>query len=129
VETKAMKRMQARAIFVVIWMALIALPAQAFSYFYSPYPPVLSQPIDILPEGFITINVANETFYYCKGIFYQKLMRDQKYAIVPPPIGAVVFDIPIGYRYLFIDGVAYYEYQGVYYQRVLEGYRVIFPPV
>jgi len=95
----------------------------------SPYPYVLSAPIDILPQGFVTTTVGDDTYYYCNGIFYQKIMRDQKYVIVPPPIGAVVFTIPQGYQLMLMGGVSYYEYQGVYYKRVLAGYKVIYPPV
>jgi len=94
----------------------------------SPYPSVVSQAIDILPPGFITITVDDETYYYCRGIFYQRIMRDQKYVVVPPPIGAIVFTIPQGYQYMFIDGISYYVYEGVYYVRVLDGYKVISPP-
>jgi len=95
---------------------------------YSPYPPVLSPAIDILPQGFVTINVGDETYYYYQGIFYQMIMRDQKYVVVPPPVGAVVFNIPKNYQYMFIDGASYYVYQGVYYKRTLEGYKIILPP-
>ena len=99
------------------------------NYSPSPYPATLGQAIDILPEGFVTINVGDETYYYCNGVFYQKVMRDQKYVITPPPIGAVVFNIPDGYQYMFVNGISYYVYQGIYYRRVLEGYKVIEPPV
>jgi hypothetical protein len=94
-----------------------------------PYPYVLSQPVEVLPHGFITIGVGEETYYYSNGVFYQMVMREQKYVAVPPPIGAVVFTIPQGYLLMLIDGVSYYQYEGVYYKRVLEGYKVIYPPV
>jgi hypothetical protein len=114
-------------ILVLVYVLVMGgtVPAQAF---FSPYPNVLSRPIDILPQGATTINAGDDTFYYCKGIFYQKIMRLQKYVIVPPPIGAVVFTIPQGYQLLLIDETPYYEYQGVWYRRVLEGYKVVFPP-
>lgn len=120
--------------FIFIWVAGSITQAHAQllqgpGELYSPYPHVLGQPIDILPHGFITINVEDETYYYCNGIFYQKVILEQKYTVVPPPIGAVVFTIPQGYQLMLIDGVSYYEYEGVYYKRVLEGYKVIFPPV
>lgn len=124
--------------FIVVWTIVCPLPARAFYLQqsiefsqpnHSPYPYVLSQPINILPQGFVTINVGDDTFYYCNGVFYQRIMRDQKYVIVPPPIGAVVFNIPQGYELMFMDGLTYYEYQGVYYKRTLAGYKVIYPPV
>jgi hypothetical protein len=128
-----MKNIPVLLVFVFTWVMggvqAYAQFLQAPSEPYSPYPHVLSQPIDILPHGFITINVGYETYYYCNGIFYQKIMRDQKYVIVPPPIGAVVFTIPQGYQLMLIDGISYYEYQEVYYKRVLEGFKVISPPV
>ncbi len=132
-----MKNMIFLLVFSFTW--LISGPKQAHAFYvqdsielsypkYSPYPYMLGQPIDILPQGFITINVSDENFYYCNGIFYQRIMRDQKYMVVPPPVGGVVYTIPQGYQYMFIDGVVYYECKGVYYQRVLDGYKVIFPP-
>jgi hypothetical protein len=113
----------------LIFIFLCLLEAPPVHAFYQPYPYVLSQLIAVLPQGFVTINVADETFYYSNGIFYQKILREQKYVVVPPPIGAVVFDIPPGYQLMFIDGISYYNYGGVYYKRVLEGYKVIYPPV
>ena len=121
---------------VIVFIGLISSTIQAQALLLqgpndltSPYPQVLSSPLEDLPRGFITINVGYETYYYSKGVFYQKIMRDQTYVAVPPPIGAVVFTIPQGYQLMLIDGVSYYEYQGVYYKRVLEGYKVIYPPV
>jgi hypothetical protein len=133
-----MKNIPILLFFILIWMEGGTTLVHAFylqqsielsSPSYSPYPSVLSQAIDILPQGFVTINVDSETYYYCSGIFYQRIMRDQKYVVVPPPIGAVVFTIPSGYQYMFIDGISYYVYEGVYYKRVLDGYKVIAPPV
>jgi hypothetical protein len=121
-----MKNKPILLVFIFIW--LIGETTQAHA-FYSSYPDVLSQPLDILPQRSITINVEDETFYYCNGIFYQRIMRDQKYVVVPPPIGAVVFNIPLGYQLMLVDGVSYYVFDGVYYKRVLEGYKVIYPPV
>jgi len=93
------------------------------------YPQVLSQPIDILPSGTITLIVGPETYYYANGVFFQKVILEQKYVMVPPPIGAVVFHLPLGYKLMLIDGITFYEYQGVFYKRVLDGYKVIYPLV
>ncbi len=95
----------------------------------SPYPPVLGTAIDNLPEGAATVRVGHEIFYYFNGIFYRKIMLDQKYIVVSPPVGAVVSKIPQGYQYLSIHGKYYYEHQGIYYKRVFHGYKVINPPV
>ena len=97
----------------------------------SPYPYILSQPLDNLPEGFCTlgtIGMGREIYYYSNGAFYQKLNLLQQYIVVPPPIGAIVDTIPQGYQLMLIDGRTLYEDQGIYYRRVLEGYKVIFPP-
>ena len=120
-----MKNISVIWIIFFIWVMVGAKSADAF---YSPYPDVLSQPIDILPQGFTTISMGDDTYYYCRGVFYQKTVMEQKYVIVPPPVGAIVSDIPVGYELMLINGMIYYEYQGVYYKRVLEGYGVIFPP-
>jgi hypothetical protein len=93
-----------------------------------PYPYITSPLITNLPEGFITIRVGLETYYYSNGDFFQKIMREQKYVLVPPPIGAVVFDLPTGYELMLVDDLSIYVFKGVYYKRVLEGYKVIFPP-
>ena len=106
-------------------------PNQGYSM-YPPYPYVLSQPIDNLPQGYITlgtIGMGQDTYYYFNGVFYQKVIREQVYVIVPPPIGAIVFNIPQGYRLMLIDGMCFYEAYGIFYRRVLEGYKVIYPPV
>ena len=132
--------MMIRRVFLVFGVMLSAvgfLTAEAPASFMQgpnegylpPYPYVLSQPIDNLPMGFITIRVGQETYYYDGGIFYQKVIREQAYVVVPPPIGAVIFDIPQGYALMLIHGISFYEYAGIYYRRVLEGYRVIYPPV
>lgn len=115
--------------FMAATMDAHAMLLQGPDNFSSPYPSVLGQPINVLPPGFVTINVGDEIYYYCSGVFYQMIMRDQQYVVVPPPIGAVVFNIPQGYQLMLINGTSYYEYQGVYYKRVLEGYKVINPPV
>jgi len=132
-----MKKISILLAFILCWLWGGGTPSKAFyvqqsvelsSPYYSPYPPILGPAIDILPKGFVTVNVGEETFYYCNGIFYQKVMRDQKYVVTPPPIGAVVFDLPKDYQYLYINGTSFYEYKGVYYKRVLDGYKVIYPP-
>jgi hypothetical protein len=96
---------------------------------YYGYPSVLSQPIDVLPAGTITLFVGTEIYYYFNGIFFQKNVLEQQYFIVPPPIGAVVFNIPQGYQMVVLNGISFYESAGVFYKRVLEGYKVVRPPV
>jgi hypothetical protein len=71
--------------------------------------------------------VGDETFYYSNGIFYQKIVLDNKYTAVPPPIGAVVVSIPAGYEYMMAGDDQYYVYSNVYYKRVLEGFKVVAP--
>jgi hypothetical protein len=116
---------------VLLALQLLGTAKEGHAYFPKddPYPPVLSPAIDRLPEGSITIIAGDETFYYFKGIFYQKIIRDNEYTVVPPPVGAVVFSIPQGYQYMLIDGMAFYMYRGIFYRRVLEGFEVIFPPI
>lgn len=106
-------------------------PYQMFNYYQEryAYPYVLSEPIDVLPPGFITIIVGGVTYYYCSGVFYQKDAREGKYLVVPPPIGAVVYTIPRGYQMMVVDRMVLYVYDGVYYRRTLEGYQVVGPPV
>lgn len=130
-----MRNISVTLIFIMILGCLKAGSAHAqFSQgpnqMYSPpYPYVQSTPINNLPYGAITIGVGQETYYYCKGVFYQKVIREQTYVIVPPPIGAVVFTIPQGYQLMLIDGASYYVFEGVFYKHVLDGYKVIYPPV
>ncbi len=93
------------------------------------YPRQLAQPLDILPEGFNTVVAGNSIFYYGNGVFYQRIMLEQKYVQVPPPIGIVVTSIPDDYQLMVLGRYYVYESHGIFYVRVLEGYRVIPPPI
>jgi hypothetical protein len=118
-------------IFFLLAGILTALTSAARAqpaYYPAEYPYVLSQPIAVLPSGFLTIVAGDAIYYYNKGIFFQKDIIDQQYVVVPPPIGAVIYRIPQGYQLMIIRGIPYYEYGGVFYKRVLEGYQVINPP-
>jgi len=112
------------------WMiGILPLHASAQEAFQPyPYPPQVSTGVENLPQGFNTIILGDEIFYYYDGTFYRKVIVDDKYIRVSPPIGAVVRDLPSAYQYMYINGRAYYVSGGVYYGKVLNGYRVIFPP-
>ncbi len=117
----------------ILSFAAIAYAESGYRVFYNPpnyeYSSVLSQPIDVLPQGYITVFVNGNTYFYCDGMFYQRDVREQKYVVVPPPIGAVIYDMPTGYQLMIFQGKTFYEYNGVYYQRTLTGFRVIEPPI
>lgn len=95
----------------------------------SPYPPVMSRPLDLLPVGFDTIATADATFYYSHGNFFQKSMFLQKYIQIAPPVGIIVRSIPDGYSFM-IDpyGRYLYEYNNVFYVRTIDGYMVVGQP-
>jgi hypothetical protein len=81
----------------------------------------------VVPDGYETIMVNGETFYYDQGIFYSQV-GDQLTAI-PPVLGAVVDYIPQDYQIIMVDGAHYLFTGGVYYQRVDQGFEVAQPPV
>ena len=126
-----MKKILVFLFFVLVWIVVGVEASHASSndsYYLSPYPNLFSQLIANLPQGSITITVGQETYYYGNGIFFQKVIREQKYIIVPPPIGAVVFSIPQDYQIMLMNGMSFYENHGIYYKRVIEGFKVIYPP-
>lgn len=80
-----------------------------------------------VPDGFETVMVNGETFYYDRGIFYQQV--GSQLVAIPPVLGAVVDSIPQDYEIVMADGVHYLYTGGVYYQRVDQGFAVVVPPV
>lgn len=80
----------------------------------------------VVPDGFETVMVNGETFYYNQGVFYQQV-GDQLTAI-PAVLGAVVDNIPEDYQIVMADGVHYLFTGGVYYQRVDQGFEVVEAP-
>ena len=90
------------------------------------YSDVDPDPIVIVPNGFETIMVDGQTYYYSEGVFYQKI-GDQLVAI-QPVFGAVVDSIPQDYQIVMADGTHYLFTKGVFYQRVDQGFEVVAPP-
>jgi hypothetical protein len=80
-----------------------------------------------VPDGFETVVVDGQTYFYSEGVFYQQ-MAGQLVAVAPVP-GAVVDSIPEDYQIVMADGVHYLFTGGVYYQRVDQGFEVVEPPV
>ena len=90
------------------------------------YSDVYPDPIVVVPNGFETIMVDGQTYYYSEGVFYQQI-GDQLVAI-QPVFGAVVDSIPQDYQIVMADGEHYLVTGGVYYQRVDQGFEVVAPP-
>ena len=79
-----------------------------------------------VPDGFETVMVNGETFYYNQGVFYQEV--DDQLTAIPAVLGAVVDNIPQDYQIVMADGDHYLVTGGVYYQRVDQGFQVVQPP-
>ena len=80
-----------------------------------------------VPDGFDTVMVNGETFYYNQGVFYQQV--GGQLTAIPPVLGAIVDNIPQDYQIVMADGVHYLVTGGVYYQRVDQGFQVVQGPV
>lgn len=92
-----------------------------------PYSDVDLDPIAVVPDGFETVTVDGQVYYYNDGVFYQQV--GDQLAAIPPVLGAVVDSIPTDYQIVMADGTHYLFTRGVYYQRVDEGFEVVEPPV
>ncbi|MBF0504313.1 MAG: hypothetical protein HQL14_04325 [Candidatus Omnitrophica bacterium] len=84
--------------------------------------------IHYLPEGYFTIWVAGERYYYDDGLYYSNVGHGE-YVLVAPPMGAVVTAIPSDFQPVIINGRPYYANNGVYYVRTRHGYKVVSQPV
>ena len=92
-----------------------------------PYSDVDPDPIAVMPDGFETVIVDGQAYYYNDGVFYQQV--GGQLTAIPPVLGAVVDYIPQDYQIVMADGTHYLFTRGVYYQRVDEGFEVVEPPV
>ncbi len=72
--------------------------------------------VSSLPEGFISIALNSQTYYYYLGTFYLLDSATGNYAVTPPPVGAVVPYIPTEYQKVTVNGTQYYQYAGIYYR-------------
>lgn len=80
----------------------------------------------VVPDGFSTVIVNGETFYYNQGAFYQQVGNTLE--AIPAVTGAIVDYIPQDYQIVMVNGVHYLVTGGVYYQRVEQGFMVVEPP-
>ena len=78
-------------------------------------PPVGFQ-INILPAGYVNINLGSNAYYFYEGVYYQRYR--QAYRVVEPPMGAIVYALPYGYERVDYRGELLYEYAGVLYDKV-----------
>lgn len=83
--------------------------------------------ISFLPRDYFTVWVGGARFYYCDGLYYDRVGTD--YVVVAPPVGAIVTAIPTDYQPVVVNGVTYYYDSGTYYVYTPAGYQVVPPPV
>jgi len=103
--------------------------AQYYGHIEVPFPYADVSDVDstfTVPDGFETVMVNGETFYYNQGIFYQQV--GEQLTAIPAVLGAVVDSIPQDYQIVMVDGDHYLVTGGVYYQRVDQGFEVVQPP-
>lgn len=72
--------------------------------------------INILPKGFITINIGSRPYYFYEGVYYAR--NNSYYSVVEPPVGAIVYALPSGYEKVDYYGEQYYEFAGVLYEKI-----------
>ena len=75
--------------------------------------------INILPAGFLTINIGNRNpYYFYEGVYYRPYRS--YYEVVEAPIGALVYALPAGYERIDYDGERLYEFGGTLYQKIYD---------
>ncbi|MCP4252109.1 MAG: hypothetical protein GY775_01655 [Candidatus Scalindua sp.] len=82
--------------------------------------------VKVLPGRFASITLSGLSYYYVKGVFYQK--RDQGYIVVSAPRGAVVSNLPHGHKVIVVNKVKYYTFNDIYWKQAPDGYIVVSDP-
>ena len=90
------------------------------------YSDVDPDPIVVVPDGFETVVVDGQAYYYSDGVFYQQW--GGQIQAISPVLGAVVDSIPTDYQIVMADGTHYLFTKEVFYQRVDQGFEVVAPP-
>jgi len=83
-------------------------------------------PAFTVPDGFESVTVDGQSYYYNNGIFYQQ--DGNQLITIPPVLGAIVNDIPQDYVVISADGVNYLFTSGIYFVRTDDGFQVVQPP-
>ncbi|WP_147439112.1 DUF6515 family protein [Faecalibacter macacae] len=83
---------------------------------YVRFMPPVGFRINVLPAGFISLNIGSRPFYFYEGVYYERYRND--YRVVEPPMGAIVYALPYGYERINYYGENLYEYAGVLYDRI-----------
>jgi len=78
--------------------------------------PPIGAVVNYLPEGYETVYVGNDTFYYYAGTFYVSI--NPGFEVVQAPVGAVISQLPSGAVYQQINGEDILVYNNVYYQPI-----------
>jgi hypothetical protein len=89
---------------------------------YIPIIPRIGFKIDLLPLEYITIRNGNMEYYWCDGIFYNRI--DDGYEVVKPELGTVVYELPDDVEKVEINGFVYYEFDDILYEKIqIDGTR------
>ncbi|QTV05313.1 DUF6515 family protein [Faecalibacter bovis] len=83
---------------------------------YVRFMPPVGFRVNVLPAGFISINLGSRPLYFYEGIYYEKYIND--YRVIEPPMGAIVYALPYGYEKIDYYGEYLYEYAGVLYDKI-----------
>lgn len=84
---------------------------------YVRYMPYVGFRINVLPVGYVTINIGNRNpYYFYEGVYYRP--NRSYYEVIEAPIGAIVYALPAGYERVNYDGEYLYEFGGVLYQKI-----------
>lgn len=91
------------------------------AYYPRPYPYLRA-----LPPGYVTLRIADMTYYYLSGVYYQS--TPSGYVVVTAPRGAVIRELPPWHRRIPYKETVYYFYNNTYYVQEPAGYTVVTPP-
>lgn len=87
-----------------------------FNNSYVRFTPPIGFNINILPAGYISINIGSRPYYFYEGVYYER--HRHQYRVVQPPLGALVYELPYGYERINYYGKSLYEFAGVLYDKV-----------
>ena len=83
---------------------------------YQVVPAPIGARVPALPDGYTSIQLGSEDYYYYSGAFYLEDTDQQHYVVVQAPQGAVIPYLPDGNEKTTVNGIQYYLYDGIYYQ-------------
>jgi hypothetical protein len=82
---------------------------------------------NVLPSGYLSIQVGGTPYYYYQGAYYEP--EATGYVAVTPPVGATVPALPPGAEAVQAGPYVYYYAGGAFYAQQPQGFAVVAPPL